>query len=57
MSEVSAGRETRAAFLARLRRAVAWVNVHRSAYFEELCTNQKDRAEAVIAGKGARTKY
>ena len=51
------GRETRAAFLARLRRAVAWVNVHRAAYFQELCTNQKDRAEAVIAGKGARTKY
>jgi len=29
------GRETRAAFLARLRRAVAWVNVHRGEYFQE----------------------
>ena len=51
------GRETRATFLARLRRAVAWVNVHRGEYFQELCTNQKERAKDVIAAKGVRTKH
>ena len=51
------GRELRSEFLARLRRAVAWVNTHRCDLFKELCTNQKERAREVVAAKGGRTKY
>ena len=51
------GRELRSEFLARLRRAVAWVNTHRGDLFKELCTNQKERAREVVAAKGGRTKY
>ena len=38
------GLESRAAFLQRLRRAVAWVNVHRATYLRALCESQKERA-------------
>ena len=54
---VPTSREGRAAFLGRLRRAVAWVNDHRGDLLMDLCTNQKDRAEAVILAKGGRTKH
>ena len=49
--------ETRDRFIARLRAAVAWVNVHRKAYLLKICTNQKERARDVIAMKGSRTKH
>ena len=50
-------RESRAAFVGRLRRAVAWVNAHRGEYLTDLCMNQKARADAVIRAKGGRTKH
>ena len=50
-------REGRAAFVGRLRRAVAWVNEHRGDYLRDLCTNQKERADDVILAKGGRTKH
>ena len=51
------GLETRAAFLQRLRRAVAWVNVRRATYLRGLCESQKERAHAVLAAKGGRTVW
>ena len=51
------GMETRASFLVRLRRAVAWLNANQREHGRELCTNQKLRAEDVIRLKGARTKW
>ena len=49
--------ESRAAFLQRLRRAVAWVNVHRATYLRALCKSQKERARAVLTAKGGRTVW
>ena len=49
------GRETRRAFLQRLRRAVDWVNVHQADLLRALCDSQKERANAVLAAKGGRT--
>ena len=49
--------ETRAAFVIRLRHAVAWLNKHRAEYFMELCTSQKERARDVRDVQGARTKH
>ena len=49
------GIETRAAFLARLRRTVARMN--QSGEFKTLATNQKQRAREVIALKGAKCKW
>ena len=51
------GLESRAAFLQRLRRAVAWVNVHRATYLRALCESQKERARAVPTAKGGRTVW
>ena len=49
--------ETRAAFVIRLRNAIAWLNKHRAEYFMELCTSQKERARDVRDAQGARTKH
>ena len=54
---VPTGREGRAAFLGRLRRAVAWVNDHRGDLLMDLCTNQKVRARDVVVAKGGSTKH
>ena len=43
--------------MARLRRAVAWVNDHRGDFLMDLCTNQKVRARDVVVAKGGRTKH
>ena len=51
------GLESRAAFLQRLRRAVAWVNVHRATYLRALCESQKERARAVLTAKGGMTVW
>ena len=51
------GRETRRAFLQRLRRAVDWVNVHQADLLRALCDSQKERANAVLAAKGGRTTW
>ena len=48
--------EDRAAFVARLRRAVTWLNTHESEYGKGLCTNQKQRAQEVMALQGAKCK-
>ena len=50
-------REDRDAFVIRLRAAVAWVNIHRAAYFRTLCSSQKAWAQDVIDGNGRRTKH
>ena len=50
-------REGRAAFVARLRSAVAWVNRNRQSYLRERCFAQKERARDVIALNGGRTKH
>ena len=52
-----AGLEDRAAFVARLRSAVAWVNRNRQSYLRERCFAQKERAKDVIALNGGRTKH
>ena len=49
--------ERRAAFLARLRRCVTWLNVHESETMLKLCTNQKERAQDVSDLRGTRTKW
>ena len=49
--------ETREAFIARLRRTVSWLNVHRWEQGLRLCTNKKERAADVILLKGAKTKW
>ena len=53
----SAPFEDRAAFLARLRRAVTWVNNRQAPALLTMCTNQKERARDVIRLDGARTKW
>ena len=49
--------ESRDAFVVRLRAAVAWVNRNRSDYLEKICSDQKERARAVMEQQGARTRY
>ena len=49
--------ECRSDFLARIRRAVTWLNENRQSELRALCTNQKDRARAVIALKGAKCRW
>ena len=51
--------EDREAFIARLRRTVAWANRHRAADFWFLTTNQKQRAQDCLSTKppGGRTKW
>ncbi len=49
--------EGRAAFLSRLRAAVAWVNKHHRAGLLPLSFNQKERATDVKANDGHRTDW
>ena len=49
--------EGREAFIARLRRTVLWLNMHRSAHGLYLCTHQKERAGDVEKLLGAKTKW
>ena len=51
--------ESRQAFMKRLHRAVAWVNVHRADLFLEICAAQKAWAKDVLNASppGARTKH
>ena len=49
--------ESRAAFLKRLRRTVAWLNTNARAQGKKLCTDQKARANAVKKLQGARCKW
>jgi len=49
--------ESREAFIRRMRQGVAWVNVHRAAYFRRLCSCQKEWAVDVQEARGARTKH
>jgi len=48
--------EDRPVFIRRLRRAVEWVNEHRSSYLLHICQEQKRRVSEVIELKGGRTK-
>ena len=57
MRRSRAGSNRGAAFLQRLRRAVAWVNVHRATYLRALCERQNERARAVLTAKGGRTVW
>ena len=52
-------RETREAFIKRLRGAVAWANRRRADQLWRLSTNQKERADDCLASKppGGRTKF
>jgi transposase len=50
-------RESRGAFIVRLRAAVAWVNRNRHAYLKRLCTCQAQWAADLLAQKGARTSH
>jgi hypothetical protein len=54
---VPVDRETRSAFITRLRQAVAWVNTNRARYLQKLCTDQKQRARDVQKMEGARTEH
>ena len=45
------------AFLVRLRRTAKWLHEHRSEDGLALCTNQKQRADDVIALDGGKTKW
>ena len=51
--------ESRAEFLARLRRTVAWLNNNQRDQLLTFCRNQKERARAVLAAKppGSKTKW
>ena len=51
--------EGRDAFIRRLRRAVAWTNLHRADVFHHLCASAQERARAVLSAKppGARTRF
>ena len=51
------GVETRAAFIARLRRTANWLNERRWEDGLKLCTNQKERAADVKLLEGAKTKW
>ncbi len=50
-------RESRQAFVKRLRYAVAWLNTNRHEYLQYLCTSQKERAQDVLDLNGGRTKH
>ena len=50
-------RETRTAFLRRLRRAVDYLNRNCRKHGRQLCRNQKERAKMCKRLKGARTKW
>ena len=52
-----AGRESRAPFCARLRRAVAWVDRHHGQALLKLARNQRQRARGVLALEGGRTRW
>lgn len=49
--------ETRAAFLVRLNRTVNWLNQNDREEALHICTNQKIRAQEVLALKGAKTRW
>ena len=51
------GKETRDAFIQRLKSAVAWVNRNRRNELAYLSTNQKERANDCLLLHGARTKW
>ena len=52
-------RETREAFICRLRSAVAWVNRNRKSFLKEICSSQKAWARDVLTANppGSRTKH
>ena len=50
-------RESREAFICRLRSAVTWVNRNRADYLLYLSTAQREWAQDLIDAKGARTKH
>ena len=49
--------ETRAQFLLRLRKAMAWLNSNAKTEARRLCRGVKTRPEEVIRLKGAKCKY
>ena len=49
--------EPRAEFVARLRSAAIWVNRNRAEYLMHICNDQEERAHAVRATNGSRTRY
>ena len=49
--------ETRQDFIKRLRLAVSWVNRHQANYLQQICLEQKVRANAVLLQSGGRTKF
>lgn len=49
--------ETRADFLVRLRRTVQWMHDNLAAEMMGMCTNQHERADAVLNLEGARTEF
>ena len=49
--------EDLAAFVARLRRVVTWLNTHEGGYALTLCTNQKVRAREVLELEGAKCSW
>ena len=49
--------EDRPAFLARLRRAVNWINSRQAPALLTMCTNQRERARDVIRLDGAQIKW
>jgi hypothetical protein len=51
------GVETRAEFLARLRRSVNWLNEHKEEDMLNMCTNQKVRAKEVLERGGAKCSW
>ncbi len=52
-----AGRESRDAFMRRLRAAVAWINRHQASTLRKYARNQKERADDVKAHDGNRTRW
>ena len=56
-STLPTGMESRDAFVARLRAAVAWANEHRKEQLCKFCTNQKARADEVLLRHGGRTSF
>ena len=49
--------ETRAEFFVRLRRAVKWLNHNKADTMQEMCTNQKKRADEVLDLEGALNSF
>ena len=49
--------ESRAEFLVRLRRTVQWMGDSLAGKILEMCTNQHERADAVLMLDGARTEF